>query len=245
MKKLFFTLSLFTLGLADAQHHWGYEGSESPEHWGETEGNEKCNKSKAQSPINIPTSAVIAKKATKMEFHYDTGDVKDIIDNGHTLQFDFNEGNYVTHNNKKYFLLQFHAHEESEHTVDGIRYPLELHFVHKALDGSVLVIGVMAKEGLENSYFEKLKVFKNLAKNGKEDTDIIFNPEKMFPHNKAYYTYSGSLTTPPCSDNVTWILFKTPIEMTEDEIKDIANHLPKSNNRPIQPLNGRVVSGTK
>ncbi len=238
-------MSLCTLGFVNAQHHWGYEGNEAPEHWGEIEGNEKCGKSSAQSPIDILTSAVASKKGAKPEFHYDAGDIKNITDNGHTLQFDFKEGNYVIYNNKKYFLLQFHAHEESEHTIDGIRYPLELHFVHKALDGSVLVIAVMAKEGAENSHFEKLKVFKSLAKNGKEDIEINFNPEKMYPHNKAHYTYAGSLTTPPCSDNVTWVLFKNPIEMTEEEIKDIAKHLPKSNNRPIQPLNGRVVSGIK
>ncbi|WP_415325517.1 carbonic anhydrase family protein [Chryseobacterium sp. MMS23-Vi53] len=99
----------------------------------------------------------------------------------------------------------------------------------------------MVKEGEENSYFEKLNVFKSLAKNGKEDTNITFNPEKMYPKNKSYYQYSGSLTTPPCSDNVTWIVFKNPINMSENEIKDIAKHLPKNNNRPIQPLNDRKI----
>ncbi|MEN4761884.1 MULTISPECIES: carbonic anhydrase family protein [unclassified Chryseobacterium] len=243
MKKIILSISLLSLGFVNAQQHWGYEGNESPEHWGEMTGNEKCGQSKSQSPINIVTSKVVPGKGIKnIGFNYDKSDIKDINDNGHTLQFDFKDGNFVTYDNKKYFLMQFHAHEESEHKIDGIRYPLELHFVHKALDGSVLVLGVMVKEGKENSYFEKLKVFKTLAKEKKEDTDIIFNPEKMYPKNKSYFTYAGSLTTPPCSDNVTWIVFKNPIEMTEDEIEDIAKHLPKSNNRSIQPLNGRKVS---
>lgn len=242
MKKIFFTLSLLSLAFANAQQHWGYEGDEAPEHWGEIQGNEKCNQSKSQSPINIVVSKVKPNSSLKkVEFHYETAGIENIADNGHSLQFDFKKGSYVIYGNQKYYLAQFHAHEESEHTIDGIRYPLELHFVHRAMDGAVLVIAVMVKEGEENSYFERLKVFKEIDKNGKESTDIEFNPQKMYPKNKSYYTYFGSLTTPPCSDNVTWIVFKKPIEMNEDEIENIAKHLPKSNNRPIQPLNGRVV----
>jgi carbonic anhydrase len=247
MKKILISIiSLFPMLFISAQQHWSYEGQESPEHWSEIKGNEKCGQSKSQSPINIITSKTKNdKNPDKLHFSYDYGDIKDIEDNGHSLQFDFKEGNFITYSGKKYTLIQFHAHEESEHTIDGIRYPLELHFVHKAVDGSVLVIGAMVKEGEENSYFEKLKIFKNLAKHSKEDTDIIFNPEKMYPKNKGYYSYSGSLTTPPCSDNVTWIIFKDPIEMTEEEIVEISKHLPKSNNRPLQPLNGRKILSTK
>ncbi|SIP97105.1 carbonic anhydrase [Chryseobacterium sp. RU37D] len=246
MKKLIFTFGLFSLSLVYAQEKWSYQGDKSPEHWSEFEGNEKCGQSKSQSPIDITTSEVVSGKSKKdIIFHYDINDIKDINDNGHTLQFDFKEGNYIIYNQKKYFLIQFHSHEESEHTIDGIRYPLELHFVHKAMDGSVLVIGLMVKEGQENSYFEKLSAFKNLTKDQKVDTDINFNPENMYPKNKSYYTYSGSLTTPPCSDNVTWIVFKNSIDMTKTEIEDIAKHLPKSNNRPIQPLNGRKITSYK
>lgn len=246
MKKIIILSGVLALSFINAQNHWSYEGKESPEHWEELEGNEKCGQGKTQSPINILSSKTVKDKSLKkIDFRYDSGDVEDILDNGHSLQFDFKDGSYINYDHKKYTLLQFHAHEESEHTIDGIRYPLELHFVHKASDGSLLVIGVMVKEGDENSYFEKLKVFKILAKNGKEDTDITFNPEKMYPKNKGYYTYQGSLTTPPCSDNVTWIMFKNPIQMTEDEIKDIARHLPKNNNRPIQPLNQRKILSTK
>ena len=248
MKKLFLTAGVLALGFVQAQHsEWGYQGAGSPEHWGEIEGAGKCGQSQKQSPINIVTQKVKAGASMNaLKFNYNLGDVKDIVDNGHSLQFDFKEGSYITYEGKKYNLYQFHAHEESEHTIDGIRYPLELHFVHIAEDkSSVLVIGVMVKDGEENSYFEKLKVFKTLAKNGKEETDIAFNPEQMYPKNKNFYTYQGSLTTPPCSDNVTWVVFKDPITMSESEIEDIEKHLPKSNNRPVQPLNGRTVSVTK
>ncbi|WP_407478016.1 carbonic anhydrase [Elizabethkingia anophelis] len=245
MKKILLTSIIFSSGIyCSAQKHWGYEGGESPQHWGEIPGNEKCKDIGSQSPVNIVVSKVKNKASLPViKFHYNAADVKDIEDNGHSLQFDFKGGSSVEYNQKNYELVQFHAHEESEHTIDGVRYPLELHFVHKAIDGSVLVIGLMVKEGVYNSYFEKLGVFKNISKNSKEETDIKFDPEKMYPRNKAYYTYLGSLTTPPCSDHVTWILFKNPITMTEDEIENIAKYLPKSNDRPVQPLNGREILG--
>ena len=247
MKKIFFSLSILSTVALSAQHSdWGYAGENAPENWGSLQGSEKCGESKSQSPINIINKKVkLNSGLKKIEFNYNLGDVEDIVDNGHSLQFDFKPGSYIVFEGKKYALAQFHAHEESEHTIDGMRYPLELHFVHKAEDGNVLVIGVMVKEGDENSYFEKLKVFKSLVRHGKKETDIPFNPEKMYPSDKAYYTYEGSLTTPPCSDHVTWIVFKEPITMTEDEVDDIAKHLPKSNNRPIQPINGRIVNSSK
>ncbi|MDV4042204.1 hypothetical protein CMT37_05100 [Elizabethkingia anophelis] len=244
MKKFFFAIYLLIYVCGYTQQHWGYQGENAPEHWGEIKGNEKCRDKGAQSPINIVISQVKNDNSLPhIEYHYNDADIKNIEDNSHSLQFNFNKGSFIKYHGKNYELIQFHAHEESEHTIDGMRYPLELHFVHKAVDGSVLVIGTMVKDGMENSYFEKLSVFKAIAKNSKENTDIIFNPEKMYPANKAYYLYSGSLTTPPCSENVTWILFKNPITMTEDEIESIAEYLPKNNNRPVQPLNARIVFG--
>lgn len=244
MKKIVCLAGFLSFAIAFSQNHqWGYEGQESPEHWGETEEGKQCGLGQYQSPININVArTTVDKKLPKIIFNYGDGSVNSIVDNGHSLEFDFKQGSSITYNNKVYNLAQFHAHEESEHTVDGVRYPLELHFVHKAADGSALVIGVLVKQGEENSYFEKLKVFQTLSKNGKVNTDVNFNPEKMYPKDKSYYYYIGSLTTPPCAENVTWIVFKNPITMSEEEIAEIAKHLPKSNNRPVQPLHGRKIT---
>ncbi|WP_415329477.1 carbonic anhydrase family protein [Chryseobacterium sp. MMS23-Vi53] len=131
--------ALLVLNFINAQNHWSYEGEGSPEHWGEILGNEKCSQGKTQSPINISTLKVVkGKNLKKIDFKYDLGDVKDIQDNGHSLQFDFEDSSFIKYENKKYALIQFHGHEKSEHTIDGIHYPLELHFVHKALDGLFL-----------------------------------------------------------------------------------------------------------
>ena len=199
-----------------------------------------CSTGKTQSPIDIFDSKT-NHKLPPLKFDYRHADIKQIVDNGHSLQFNFDSSSNPTYNNKTYTLVQFHAHEPAEHTINGIRYPLELHFVHQAADHSNLVVAVFVQEGQQNSYFEKLSVFKKLAKNGSENTDILFNPEHLYPHNHSYYRYTGSLTTPPCSEPVTWILFRQPITLSKAEIAEIAQYLPKNNNRPVQPLNNRII----
>ncbi|WP_370387710.1 carbonic anhydrase [Snodgrassella alvi] len=242
MKKSILGLCL-TLGLASsamAQTHWGYQGDYAPENWGKMSDAQTCSTGKTQSPIDIFDSKT-NHKLPPLKFDYRHADIKQIVDNGHSLQFNFDSNSNLTYNNKTYTLVQFHAHEPAEHTINGIRYPLELHFVHQAADHSNLVVAVFVQEGQQNSYFEKLSVFKKLAKNGSENTDILFNPEHLYPHNHSYYRYTGSLTTPPCSEPVTWILFRQPITLSKAEIAEIAQYLPKNNNRPVQPLNNRII----
>lgn len=154
-----------------------------------------CFTGKTQSPIDIFDSKT-NHKLPPLKFDYRHADIKQIVNNGHSLQFNFDSNSNLTYNNKTYTLVQFHAHAPAEHTINGIRYPLELHFVHQAADHSNLVVAVFVQEGQQNFYFEKLSVFKKLAKNGSENTDIIFNPEHLYPHNHSYYRYTGSLTTP-------------------------------------------------
>ncbi|PIT54170.1 hypothetical protein BHC44_04875 [Snodgrassella alvi] len=224
-----------------AEHtHWGYQGDNAPENWGKMADAQTCTTGKTQSPIDIFASKT-NQKLPKLKFNYRHADIKQIVDNGHSLQFNFGSNSTLTHNNKTYTLVQFHAHEPAEHTINGIRYPLELHFVHQSADHSNLVVAVFVEEGKENSYFEKLSVFKKLAKNGSENTDIIFNPAHLYPQQHKYYRYTGSLTTPPCSEPVIWILFRQPISLSKAEIEEISHYLPKNNNRPIQPLNNRII----
>lgn len=242
MKKSILGLCL-TLGLAGsamAQTHWGYQGDYAPDNWGKMSDAQTCSTGKTQSPIDIFDSKT-NHKLPPLNFDYRHADIKQIVDNGHSLQFNFDSNSNLTYNNKTYTLVQFHAHEPAEHTINGIRYPLELHFVHQAADHSNLVVAVFVQEGQQNSYFEKLSVFKKLVKNGSENTDILFNPEHLYPHNHSYYRYTGSLTTPPCSEPVTWILFRQPITLSKAEIAEIAQYLPKNNNRPVQPMNNRII----
>ena len=221
--------------------HWGYEGDLAPQNWGTMNNAHLCSIGQRQSPIDIFDS-VADQKLPLIHFHYNPSYITKIVDNGHSLQFNVKQGSTITYNNKVYTLMQFHVHEPAEHTIDGIRYPLELHFVHQAKDGSTLVMAVLVKEGLTNSYFEKLSLYRNLAKAESADVEITLNPENLLPQDKTYYTYQGSLTTPPCTESVIWIVFKQPITMSPTQIQSLALHLPKNNNRPLQPLNGRIVT---
>lgn len=233
------SLGLATSAMAE-QTHWGYQGDNAPENWGNLPDAQTCASGKTQSPIDI-FDGKNNKQLPALKFNYQHADIKQIIDNGHSLQFNFDANSTFSYENKTYKLVQFHAHEPAEHTINGVRYPLELHFVHQAADHSNLVIAVFVQEGKENSYFEKLSVFKQLVKNSSENTDILFNPEHIYPKNHSYYRYTGSLTTPPCSEPVTWILFRQPITLSKDEIEEISHYLPKNNNRPVQPLNNRII----
>lgn len=189
-----------------------------------------CSTGKTPSPIDIFDSKT-NHKLPPLKFDYRHADIKQIVDNGHSLQFNFDSNSNPTYKNKTYTLVQFHAHEPAEHTINGIRYPLELHFVHQAADHSNLVVAVFVQEGQQNSYFENCLYSKNWLKMVAKIPISIFNPEHLYPHNHSYYRYTGSLTTPLCSEPITWILFRQPITLSKAEI---AQYLPKNNNRTIE-----------
>lgn len=188
---------------------------------------------KMQSPIDIPSSSV-----EKME---DNGEIKldysskitNAENNGHSIQIT-DSGNAQI-NQRTFALTQFHFHAESEHTVDGKHYPLEAHFVNQSQDGRVAVIGVFFIEGVNNKGFQE--VLDDVTDNQKtEITDI----ESMFPENKSYYHYLGSLTTPPLTENVEWYIMKNPVEVSKEQIKKFQEYYAH-NNRNIQSLNNRVI----
>ena len=214
-------------------------GENGPENWANL-GDEfvQCD-GKSQSPINIETANVKVNKELKQPiFSYTTSKV-DIINNGHTVQFNISDGNSVTLKGKEYKLLQFHFHALSEHTIDGKHFPIEVHFVHMHSDTDFAVIGVMYKEGKVNELLAKFlkdfpdnyKTFKNV-----ETFDVL----AVLPKDRSYYNYNGSLTTPPCSEVVNWYVLEEPLEASKEQIEQFSKIL-HHNYRPVMPLNGRVV----
>ncbi len=220
--------------------HWSHhKGEEGPENWKNLcEGFKDCG-GNAQSPIDIETSSVIKSDDLKAPgFHYGKTKV-DIINNGHTVQFNVDGNNTVNLNGKDYKLLQFHYHALSEHTIDKQHFPLEVHFVHKHSDKDYAVIGIMFKEGKENALFQKY-LDKFPVKKGEFKSDDMIDLYKLMPANKSYYYYDGSLTTPPCTEIVSWYVFKNPVEASKAQIDQFSKILDH-NYRPVQPLNGRKV----
>lgn len=222
---------------------WEYEGEFGPEHWEDLapvcEEYAHCDGS-AQSPVNI-TGAVADAMLHELGIHYATTNTH-IIHKGHTIEFEIeeNSGNALELNGEEYELRQFHFHAQSEHTINGAPQHLEAHFVHQSASGDRAVIGVMFKDGAENDFLAQF--MSNLPNPGAAPyvSADRFSPDAVFPADKDYFTYPGSLTTPNCEENVTWFVLEHPVEASTTQLLRIKDLMPK-NYRPQAALNGRVI----
>lgn len=229
----------------EGEKHWSYEGETSPEHWAELEVND-CD-GIYQSPINIITED-ITKDATQLlsleDFHYSPSThIRTVKNNGHSIVYNFNEGDYLNHNNKKYKLVQFHFHSPSEHLINGVRYPLEVHMVHIADDKEMLVLSFMAEEGKQSEAFTELERFLPLDEGQEKEVHFSYDFSEHITKDFKYYHYKGSLTTPPCTEGVSWFIAQHPIILSEKQVELLHQSMPNNNYRPVQKLNGRMVSG--
>ncbi len=234
--------------VADKQHaahkaHWGYSGETGPAHWGDLDSKYiMCKLGVNQSPIDIRDKVAVGTVGLPgLTVAYGQPQLR-VINNGHTIQVNYPIGNsHITVGSHRFELLQFHFHTPSEHTKEGFNYPMEMHLVHKDGDGNLAVIGILYKEGKHNDELQKL--IDHLPKDvGKEHRhkDVHIDLTKFFPAQKLFYKYSGSLTTPPCSEGVYWMVFKQPIEASAEQI-DAMHALLHNNNRPVQGVHSRHV----
>lgn len=218
------------------QAHWSYAGSEGPEHWGKIDSKfAACEEGREQSPIDLKWSK--RKGERKLSFHYEAGPLH-LVDNGHTIQVNVPVGSYVMIDGEKYSLMQFHFHAESEHTFSGKHFPLEAHFVHKNADGKLAVVGVMFEPGTRNNGLDA--VLLNMPGKAHQEKRVMakFNPAVLLPSVHTHYQYSGSLTTPPCSEGVSWTVLNTPMPISEEQLANF-HRAYVHNNRPLQEWNGR------
>tara|TARA_R110001583_G_C5646463_1_gene408328 strand:+ start:2044 stop:2865 length:822 start_codon:yes stop_codon:yes gene_type:complete len=222
--------------------HWTYEGETGPKHWVEIEKESDCD-GKRQSPINIIDVDVITDTLlTPIDIYYSTNvKIHEITNNGHSIQYNFEKGDFIILNNDKYELKQIHFHEPSEHTINGIRYPLEMHLVHVSTENKIAVLAIMAKEGESSEPFNFLEKFLPINNGETKLIDADFDLNKNLPQDKGYYTYNGSLTTPPCTENVTWFIYKSPITISVDQVKQLQKLMPLNNYRNEQPINERII----
>jgi carbonic anhydrase len=163
-----------------------------------------------------------------------------IVNNGHTIQLNFAEGNTLEFGGMAYKLLQMHFHRPSEHLIGGKNFPMEAHFVHRNDAGGLAVVGVLMAEGRPNAAFGKIVKTMPAAEGPAVKADAGIDPHGMLPTTLSYFRYPGSLTTPPCSEVVEWLLLTTPVQVSAADVAAFAKLYPM-NARPVQKDNRRYV----
>lgn len=216
--------------------HWGYSGDVGPDHWDELSADfALCGNGQLQTPINIvPTES---KDLVNPLFHYQQGSVK-VVNNGHTVQANADAGNTMSIDGVEYTLAQMHFHSPSEHTINGVPAAMELHFVHKAADGSLAVVGALVQQGEANAAWDPyVTALQGLTA---ESTTVTLDWPTLLPADVMTFRYIGSLTTPPCSEGVHWLVMQTPLTMSETQIGAFT-HFYTGNARPVQDSHNREV----
>ncbi len=227
-----------------APPHWSYSGEHGPGHWGEVAPDDAvCGNGKSQSPINLTSGTAKVGKDGAFKISYEPGAVA-LFNSGHTVQADVSDAaDTISLDGASYTLAQFHFHTPSEHTVNGKRYPLEMHFVNKDANGHIAVVGVFVQAGAENKLLAP--VFSALPPSATPAGTHAGKPVQVdiaavLPKVHKAYVYAGSLTTPPCTEGVHWIVLEQPIEMSSAQI-DAFKKIFHDNHRPLQKISGREV----
>ncbi len=247
-----FVAAVFAAGLvgfaplsvaADAAR-WAYTGPNGPAKWGKLEKDfATCASGTAQSPIDIPDANVRKGDLPPLLFNYKPSTLK-IIDNGHTIQVNYAPDSWLTVEGKRYELVSIAFHKPSEEKINGKAREMGAHLVHRDKDGKLAIVAVLLDQGKENALITPLWINLPLAK---EKENVVptaqINAIGLLPQNKDYYTFKGSLTAPPCTENVTWYVLKTPVQISADQIARFAKSYPM-NARPVQPLNDRDILGS-
>lgn len=247
---LLITLALGCMSCAtvsDRPIHWAYSGEAGPSAWGAlTPVYQVCSSGRSQSPIDITGAGSSAGVSWSREYGTTTLDiahhehVEEIINNGHTIQVNCDGTSSITISGVQYELKQFHFHTPSEHHVKGRSFPMELHLVHRSADGHFAVVGVLFEEQagvtwVFDQYMEHLPSEKGQRR---RRADLAVDINALLPTSSAAYHYLGSLTTPPCTENVQWLVMKETVKVSPAVVAAFLSRIGP-NNRPVQPSNGR------
>ncbi|SEM22405.1 carbonic anhydrase [Mesobacillus persicus] len=220
---------------------WSYSGKTGPDYWGELDpAFVKCTKGTTQSPININPSESKESDQEEVVIRYNPTNYT-VINNTHTIKIiPSNQINSLRIGDERYVQQELHFHYPSEHQLNNKEFPLELHLVHKNAKGDLAVIGLFAKEGEKNGLFQILTNYFPSTTGSEKEINETLDLTNLLPDEKEVYTYDGSLTVPPCTEGVKWIIFNKPIELSRQQIKKITDLHP-ANNRPLQPIGEREI----
>ena len=243
----FFSLVVMISSLASAQTtaRWDYYGKTGPLGWGKLDPAYKtCSEGKEQSPIDI-RGAHLNKALPPIEFHYRAASV-DLENTGNTVEVFVKPGSYIVVNGVRYDLQRFHFHHPSEEAVNGRLTDMSLHLVHKTADGKLAVIAVRLSEerGDANAILATLWEHLPTTAGATDKVTDMVNPGGLLPVDRGYWTYEGSLTTPPCTEGVRWFVFEQPLSISRAQLQAFAR-LYKINSRPLQDTHGRRIEANQ
>ena len=221
-----------------ASAHWSYEGSGSPAAWSTLKPEfAKCSNGMRQSPIDIQGG--IRVDLEPVQFDYKPSAFR-VLDNGHTVQVNVAPGNSIEVGGRRFDLVEFHFHRPSEERINGKQFDMVAHLVHKDLEGRLAVVAVLLESGGTHAVIQSVWNNLPLEKGEEQAARTTMNVAELLPADRSYFTYMGSLTTPPCSEGVLWMVMETPVPISASQI-DIFAHLYPMNARPIQASAGRLI----
>jgi carbonic anhydrase len=234
-----FSLAMSSAGTALGQHQWGYKGEGAPQNWSKLDPKfAECGSGKNQSPIDL--SGFIEAKLPPLKLAYAAG-ATEILNNGHTIEVAYASGSHLTVDGRTFALKQFHFHSPSENKIQGKQFPLEGHLVHADKDGNLAVVAVMFEEGAANPLLATLWERMPGKSGDKSALPAGLAVSQMLPKERGYYRFNGSLTTPPCSEGVRWLVLKNSTTASKTQIEQFSKAVGVANNRPTQPVNARPI----
>ncbi len=221
--------------------HWSYSGPAGPQTWGGLKPEfSLCANGQRQSPIDIQGGLPV--DLEPVQFQYKASRFA-VIDNGHTVQANLAVGNHIEVGGKRFDLKQFHFHRPSEERIDGRQFDMSLHLVHQDEQGRLAVVALLLDRGAPHGAVQKVWNNLPLEKNQEQPARVLLELNELLPSSSSYYTYMGSLTTPPCSEGVQWIVMRQPVSVSAEQI-DLFSRLYPMNARPLQQLAGRRILQT-
>jgi carbonic anhydrase len=224
---------------------WSYFGKTGPLVWGKLDpAYQACAKGHEQSPLDI-RGAHLNKALQPIEFHYIAGAVT-VENNGHTIEVHVKPGSYIVAGGVRYELLQFHFHHPSETAVRGKLTDMEVHLVHRSADGSLAVVAVRLREEAGNPNAVLAMLWPHLPKTAgaTEKVTEMVSAGGLLPADRGYWTYMGSLTTPPCTEGVRWFVFEQELSLSRDQLRAFAA-LYRMNTRGLQDAHGRRIEANE
>ena len=219
--------------------HWDYEGEYAPYRWGDMKPDyATCKVGTRQSPIDIRNPVI--GEVEPIRFHYEDVSLK-VTNNGHTIQVDYAPGSFILFGGNRYELVQFHFHSPSEERINGRSFDMVAHLVHKSAQGRLAVVAVLLTVGNEQPMLQQVwNAMPGTRDRTRERLDVTINAQQLLPADRTYYSYMGSLTTPPCTEGVQWLVMKTPVEISRDQVAHFTALYPM-NARPLQAQNDRLI----